>query len=105
MNNNMVELINKIGKFYFEKNDLSTGKAITEIESLGIKEAILLEDGNLKLILMRPGLLFGPKGNNIRALEKELGVKIIIEQLSDRAAYFVENVIWAIKCAGENQNA
>ena len=54
-----------------------------DIRSLDITELDVLEDGRIHIKLRRPGILIGPKGNNVLALQEFLGAKLHIEEEPD----------------------
>lgn len=68
-----------IGQFYLQKNNEDWEKAIDEITQLRITNMRIVDD-KLEITSNRPGLIIGPKGSNINALEKYLKIQIMIKE-------------------------
>lgn len=67
----------KIGEFYLNKHQGDLAKAHREIRDLQVTDLIVFK--NMVIIkTCRPGLLIGPKGNNISNLATSLGKHVHI---------------------------
>lgn len=81
------ELYDKFWMFYYEKHDGDHDKAEEEIRKLDLTELhvtnFISEDEDEPRVfikLRRPGILIGPKGNNVLGLQEFLGMKLHIEE-------------------------
>ena len=81
------ELRQKLGKYYLEKNEGDYLKCKKDLYSLRITET-KIEDGRFSIALWRPGILIGPRGQNIEELQKYMGVPVHIVENVGRDPYW-----------------
>jgi len=76
---NQQELFDKFWQFYYEKHAENHSAASEDIVNLNITELDII--GDVAIIkLRRPGLIIGPKGDNICALRDFLGIELRVEE-------------------------
>lgn len=67
-----------ISNYYWRKNDKDYHATAREIENLRINKIVKTSEKRIRIELARPGLLIGRRGQNLIALEKEIGFEIDI---------------------------
>lgn len=76
----LYDVCKRMGKFYFfEKFNIDEALATEHVYRLQIQD-MKLDGDTLTIVTARPGILIGPRGEDISNLAEYLGVKIHIEE-------------------------
>ena len=79
----------QIGFFYLDKNNRDHEVTTKDIESLRIRDLVLVNPKKLKIFTARPGLILGRRGQNLDALQKHLNLEIEVEECDDWLVWLI----------------
>jgi len=74
-----IEVASNIGQFFLQKNNCDYEKTAEEINKIGFTKVAVV-DNKVCVVVKRPGMLIGRRGEIVNSLEKWLSVKLKIEE-------------------------
>lgn len=96
MNQNQIEIVEKIGEFFLELNGKNYEKTERILRNMEITRVDLLSKSKIMILLRRPGLLIGPKGQTIDGLSKHLKMEIqIVEDTQTNLYDYLIPRVWS----------